>query len=80
MVGPCGFEPQTSTVSKASGPARPVTQRVSVATEVLATTAKPQVLQVKLQVSNCVRWHASVGLAPQPIIFTHARDFSALRC
>ena len=50
MVGPCGLEPQTSTVSKGREQTRLVTLKVSEAGEVPVSTAKTKFLQVKLQV------------------------------
>jgi hypothetical protein len=52
MVGPCGLEPQTSTVSKRRDYVLPITYNAEETALVRASTAKTESLQVKLQVRN----------------------------
>ena len=55
MVGPCGLEPQTSTVSKRRDYVLPITYKALETALVRASTAKPNFLQVKLQVKKLKR-------------------------
>ena len=55
MVGPCGLEPQSSTVSKRRDYVLPITYKVLKAALVRVNTAKTEFLQVKLQVRNSCR-------------------------
>ena len=52
MVGPCGLEPQTSTVSKRRHYVLTITYKAPRTALVRANTAKTKDLQVKLQVRN----------------------------
>jgi hypothetical protein len=52
MVGPCGLEPQTSTVSKRRDYVLPITYNALGTALVRAGTAKMEYLQVKIQVRN----------------------------
>ena len=52
MVGPCGLEPQTSTVSKLRHYVLPITYNTLGTALERASTAKTKDLQVKLQVRN----------------------------
>ena len=52
MVGPCGLEPQTSTVSKPRDYVFSNTYKALGTALVRASTAKTEVLQVKSQVRN----------------------------
>ena len=52
MVGPCGLEPQTSTVSKRRDYVLTTTYNALRTALVPASTAKTESLQVKLQVKN----------------------------
>ena len=52
MVGPCGLEPQTSTVSKRRDYVLTITYKTLRTPLVRASTAETGSLQVKLQVKN----------------------------
>ena len=52
MVGPCGLEPQTSTVSKRRDYVLPTTYNALRTALARTSTAKTDSLQLKLQVKN----------------------------
>src|ERR1019366_3286007 len=65
MVGPCGLEPQTSTVSKRRDYVPPITYSPLKAALVRVNTAKMEFLQVKLQVRTSRRCPVGSVITPK---------------
>src|SRR5712692_5506785 len=64
MVGPCGLEPQTSTVSKRRDYVLRITYKGLGTPVARGRTAKTRVLQVKLQVKKSISPHLTLSAYP----------------